>query len=460
MQSYIYFTSKISLTGNTASDIMLPPKPIYLVKDIRMETSPATESIKVDTQSKLETSSANFWKVWSANGFSNLGDGLYQITLPMLAAQLTRSPSQIALLSVMSSLPWLIFALLAGSIVDRSDRRKVMLWVNGGRLVTLLFLTAAVMTGNASLPLLYIAALLLGIGETLVDTALTSIVPSVISKDHLTWANARITAAQTVTNTFIGPPLAGYLAGLGFAIATGSSTLMYLMAGLALLLMRGSFRVVPQIETPTGQRFWQHVTEGLRFLWKDRLIRDLTLFTASMNLFWSGWGALIVLYAVRPGPMGLSEFEYGIFLTAMAIGGLLGSVVCERLQKTLGTRNALALDFVGTILLVGIPALTTNPIAVGTAAFFAGMGATIWVILVASIRQRLVPGELLGRVYSASRFISWGIGPIGAILAGFVAEFWGIRTMFAIGGVVSIGLLLLFLGLIHPATLKDLEKTE
>lgn len=425
-----------------------------------METSPATESLISNAPTANNSSMANFWKVWSANSFSNLGDGLYQVTLPLLAAQLTRSPSLIAALGVMSSLPWLIFALQAGSIVDRSDRRKVMLWVNGGRLLILFLLTLAVMTGNASLPMLYAAALLLGIGETLVDTALTSIVPSVVSKDRLTWANARLTAAQTVTNTFIGPPLAGYLAGLGFAIATGSSTLMYLMAGSALILMRGSFQVPPAENAQAKGDFWRHVTEGLRFLWKDRLIRDLTLFTAAMNLFWSGWGALIVLYAVRPGPMGLSEFEYGIFLTAMAIGGLLGSAVCERLQKSLGTRNALALDFIGTILLVGVPALTTNPFVVGAAAFFAGLGATVWVILVASIRQRLVPADLLGRVYSASRFISWGIGPIGAMLAGFVAELWGIRTMFAIGGIVSIGLLLLFLGLISSRMLESQEEAK
>jgi MFS family permease len=426
-----------------------------------METSSAGENVVTESPNiSIDSSNSNFWKVWSANSFSNLGDGLYQITLPLLAAQLTRSPSQIALLGVMSSLPWLIFALQAGSIVDRSDRRKVMLWVNGGRLIILAVLTLAVMSGYASLPMLYVAALLLGIGETLVDTALTSIVPSVVSKDRLTWANARITAAQTVTNTFIGPPLAGYLAGLGFAIATGSSTLMYIMAGFALILMRGSFRVAPQTDSQPKGKGWSHITEGLRFLWKDRLIRDLTLFTASMNIFWSGWGALIVLYAVKPGPMGLSEFEYGVFLTAMAIGGLLGSIVCERLQKSLGTRNALALDFIGTILLVGVPALTTNPFAVGTAAFFAGMGATVWVILVASIRQRLVPSELLGRVYSASRFVSWGIGPIGAMLAGFVAELWGIQTMFAIGGVASVGLLLLFLSLISSRMLEASEPSS
>ncbi|HEY3476907.1 MAG TPA: MFS transporter, partial [Anaerolineales bacterium] len=271
-----------------------------------METSSANENAVLESEARLrDSSTANFWRVWSANSFSNLGDGLYQVTLPLLAAQLTRSPSQIALLGVMSSLPWLIFALQAGSIVDRSDRRRIMLWVNGGRLLILLLLTLAVMTGKASVAMLYVAALLLGIGETLVDTALTSIVPSVVSQDRLTWANARLTAAQTVTNTFIGPPLAGYLAGLGFAIATGSSTLMYILAGSALILMRGTFYAYPEKDPTPGGQFWRHVTEGLRFLWRDRLIRDLTLFTASMNLFWSGWGALIVLYAVNPGPMGL-----------------------------------------------------------------------------------------------------------------------------------------------------------
>jgi MFS family permease len=437
---------------------MLPSKTLYVVKEKAMETSPVSESTTAQVPTISGNPNANFWKVLSATSFSNLGDGLYQVTLPLLATQLTRSPSLIAALGIMSSLPWLIFALQAGSIVDRSDRRRIMLWVNGARLLILCGLTLAVSMGRASLPMLYVAVLLLGVGETLVDTALTSIVPSVVSKDRLTWANARLTAAQTVTNTFIGPPLAGFLAGLGFAVATGSSTLMYLLAGLALFLMRGSFHVSTQVEPQTRGQFWNHVTEGLRFLWKDRLIRDLTLFTASMNLFWSGWGALIVLYAVRPGPMGLSEFEYGIFLTAMAIGGLLGSAVCERLQKSLGTRNALALDFIGTILLVGVPALTTNTLAVGAAAFFAGMGATVWVILVASIRQRLVPGELLGRVYSASRFVSWGIGPIGALLAGFVAELWGIRTMFAIGGIVSIGLLFLFLFFISPRMLEERQE--
>jgi len=414
-----------------------------------MATQPATTTV---------TSPApdlNFWRVWSATSFSNLADGLYQVLFPLLAIRFTTSPTLVAGVGLMLSLPWLVFALQAGSLVDRFDRRKVMISVTWVRFLVLLGLTLALIMGVASLPLLYIAALVLGIGETLVDTALTSIVPSVVSRGRLNWANSKIMAAQTVTNTFIGPPLAGYLAGLSVAIASGSSALLYLLAALALLSMRGIFAVHSPENASSRNDKWQHLTEGLRFLWKNRLIRDLTMFTASMNLFWSGWAALFVLYAVRPGPMGLSEFTYGLLLAVMAIGGLLGSLLCERIQKVLGTRNALAIDFVGTVALVGIPAITTNPFAVGASVFFAGFGASIWVVLVASIRQRIVPPDLLGRVYSASRFISWGIGPVGVGLAGLVAELWDVRTMFAIGGIASVSLLFLFVRLIPPQALAN-----
>jgi MFS family permease len=419
-----------------------------------MQTQPLVEGPVTETSI---SSTLNFWKVWSATSFSNLGDGLYQIVFPLLAIRLTTSPSLVAGVSLMLSLPWLIFALQAGSIVDRFDRRKVMVWVTGLRVFVLFTLTLSIITNFASIPLLYLAALLMGIGETLVDTALTSIVPSVISKDRLSWANAKISAAQTITNTFIGPPLAGYLAGMSFALATGSSTFMYAIAALALISMRGVFHVSADENRPTEKRGWDHITEGIRFLWKNRLIRDLTLFTASMNIFWAGWGALFVLYAVKPGPMGLGEFEYGLLLTVMAVGGLLGSLFCERIEKFLGTRNALVLDFIGTIALVGIPALTTNAFAVGVSAFLAGFGASVWVILVSSIRQRIVPSNLLGRVYSASRFISWGVGPVGVGLAALIAEIWSIRTMFAIGGVVSIGLLFLFVSSISSEMLESTE---
>lgn len=405
-------------------------------------------------------STTNFGRLLSANSFSNLGDGLYQISLPLLAVHFTQSPSLVAGVSIMLSLPWLVFALQAGSIVDRFDRLKIMRIVNGARFVILLSLTLAVAAKFYSLAVLYAAAFLLGIGETIMDTALTSIIPSLVPKNRLNWANARVTALQTITNTFIGPPLAGFLAGIGMSIATGASTSMYAAAGLALILIRGVYNVPSQVTPGAGQNWREHLTEGLRFLWQNRIIRNLTLFTASMNLFWAAWGALFVLYAVKPGPMSLTEFEYGLLLTVMAIGGLLGSMVCGKIQDLIGTRNALSLDFLGTILLVGVPAITTSILAVGTAVFLAGFCASVWVVLVASIRQRITPNALLGRVYSASRFISWGVGPLGAVLAAMIAELWGIQVMFAISGVLSIGLQFIFLKSFTPGSFSFLDEVR
>lgn len=386
---------------------------------------------------------ANFWSLWSANALSNLGDGLYQTALPLLAARLSSQPMALAGLTITLSLPWLVFALQAGNLVDRFDRRSVMQIVSLGRVLVLLLLTLGVVTGALSIPWLYLAAFLLGIGETLMDTALTSIVPSVVSLDKLAWANARISAAQTTMNSFMGPPLAGFIVGLGLAWASGASLSLYVLAGLALLLMRGQFRAAAagSVDEP----FRVRVMAGLRFLWSQPLLRRLTLFTASMNLFWSGWAALLVLYVVAPGPMQLDGVAYGLLLTAMAAGGLLGSLFTERILAALGRKRTLALDFVGTVLLVGAPAFSTNFAVVALAGCAAGFGASLWVVVNASLRQQLTPGHLLGRVYSASRFVSWGIGPLGAGLAGLMAQAWGLRTYFALATLGSLALLAYFL---------------
>lgn len=346
-------------------------------------------------------------------------------------------------LTITLSLPWLVFALQAGSLVDQFDRRKVMQVVNLGRILILLLLTAGVLADRLTVLWLYLAAFLLGIGETLMDTALTSIIPAVVMKDKLAWANARISAAQTTMNSFIGPPLAGFLVGFGLAWASGASLGLYALAGVALWLMRGHFRA----EAPgqPDEPFRRRVTAGLRFLWQQPLLRRLTVFTASMNLFWSGWATLLVLFVVAPGPMQQDAVAYGLLLTAMAAGGLLGSLLTERILALVGRRAALGLDFVGTVLLVGLPALTTHFVPVAVACFAAGFGASVWVVVNASLRQQLTPQHLLGRVYSASRFVSWGIGPLGAALAGLVAQTWGLHSYFWLATLGSVVLLVYFL---------------
>src|SRR4029450_11293307 len=155
----------------------------------------------------------NFHRALVASGFANLADGVFQVALPLLAVQLTRSPLLIAGVQVAARLPWLL-APVAGALADRLDRRQTMVRVNLVRTVLLGGLALAVAADLATLVMLYAVALLLGIGETLFDTSAQSLLPAVVDRDELTRANSRLFAVELVANTFIGPPL-GRLVGPG-----------------------------------------------------------------------------------------------------------------------------------------------------------------------------------------------------------------------------------------------------
>ena len=352
----------------------------------------------------------------------------------------------------MLTLGWPVFGLHAGSIVDRFDRRNVLLGVGVLRMATLGALTLALATGTLTLPMLYLAALALGVGETLADTGLVALVPSTVERERLDWANGRITAGQTVTNMFLGPPLAGSLLAIGAAFLTGVATAVYAAAAAVLATLGGTRASTTDRQADEPRSGWG-VTEGFRYLWANPTIRKLTLLTAGLNLWWAGWYALFALHAVAPGPIGLEPPAYGAMLAAMAVGGIGGSLAAGPVSRRLGTKATLALDFVGTALLVGVPAITTNPWLVAAGSVVAGAGSAMWIVLVASIRQRLTPDALLGRLYSASRLIGVGVLPIGAALGGIAAEIVGIETVFGFGAVVSVVLLVVFVVTIREADL-------
>ncbi len=392
----------------------------------------------------VERRPGRFARLWTANVFSNLGDGLYQFALPLLALELTRSPSLVAGVTLMLTLAWPLFGLHAGTIVDRFDRRNVLLGVSVLRIATLGLLTLAIATGSLTLPMLYLAALALGVGETLADTGLVALVPSTVERERLDWANGRITAGEAVANTFLAPPLGGALLAIGAAVLTSVATALYGLAA-AVLATLGRTAIATRDGPPAARANGWGVTAGFRFLWSNGTIRKLTLLTAGLNVWWGAWVALFALHAVAPGPLGLDPLAYGTLLVAMAIGGIAGSLLAGPVSRRLGMKPTLALDFVGTALLVGVPAVTTNPWLVGAGIVVAGTGSAMWLVLVSSIRQRLTPDELLGRLYGASRLIGRGVTPIGAGLGGLAAELLGVETVFGVGALVSAGLLLVFL---------------
>jgi MFS family permease len=391
----------------------------------------------------------NFNALWSATGTANLGDAMYLLVLPLIAVRLTPSAGLVAGVTVVLTLAWPLFGLHAGAVVDRVDRRRLIVVVNLVRAATLGGLTVLLLADLMSIGWVYLAALVLGVGETLVDTALAALVPPAVDRpENLDRANARLEVAQNVTNQFVGPPLAGLLAIVGLAAVTGVGALLFLATVPLLALMRGGYRA-RAVEARGGDG----VLAGLRFLWRNPLLRNLTLLTAAMNVFWAAWTAVLVVYLVEPGPGQLSTVAYGVLLTTMAAGGILGAALVVPLRRRLGDHLLLAIDVLGTILLIGTPAVTTNPFAIGAAMAVGGAGSAVWRVIVGVVRQTVTPADLLGRVYSASRVISWGVLPVGAALGGLVAELWTVRTVFVAGGLASVGLLLVYAVTVRPRDL-------
>lgn len=370
---------------------------------------------------------AGYRKLWGASALSNLADGVFQVALPLMALRITRSPAAIAGVVVAGRLPWLVFALQAGALADRLDRRRTMMLVNVGRALVIGMLAVVVAADAVSLPVLYLVALVLGFGETLFDTAAQSIMPTLVDREDLSKANGRLYAAELTMNQFVGPPLGGALAGVAIALAFTASAAAYACAAILLALLVGSFRPA---RTGPPTRLRADIAEGARFLFRHRVLRTLAVMVGVMNLIESGLFAVFPIYAVGPGPLGLSEAGYGILLTTGAIGSLVGSLLANRFERRLGRSRVLWLAVVGSGFPTVVMALSSSPWAVGAAWIFGGLTVIGWNIVTVSLRQRIVPDHLLGRVNAGYRLVAWGTMPIGAALAGVLAEVAGIRAVF------------------------------
>jgi MFS family permease len=385
-----------------------------------------------------------FAGLWGATAASNLADGLVLVLLPLVAVQLSDAPGAVAAVTVATTAAWPLFGLPAGWIVDTVDRRRLLAVVTLSRAGVLAAVAVAATTEQLNLPLLYLAAVVLAVGETLADTALTALVPMVVVPQRRGAANARIETTINLLNQLAGPPLAGLLIAAGAAVAAGTTTALYALAVLGLLLLPRRPFTSPRPPAGTRNGWRREITAGITVLWRDRLLRTLTLLTAGMNLAWAAWTALFVLYAVAPGPLGLTPARYGLLLTAMAVGGLLAAPLADPLARRLGVRAVLLLDLIGTVALVAAPAAGLGVLPVAACLVAAGAGATVWRAIVATIRQNLVDEQVMGRVYTAFRFVSWGVLPAGAAIAGLLAQTTGTRIALAVFSGLAAALVLAF----------------
>jgi MFS family permease len=368
---------------------------------------------------------------------STLGDGMYLAALPLLAATLTRDPLAVSVVTVAGWLPWLLFALPAGALVDRLDRRRVMWSVDAGRALVVGALTVAVLAGWASIPLLAVAGFLVGAGQTLVENAAQAMVVAVVGRDpgRLERANGRLVASLTVGQQLAGPPLGS----AAFAVAAWLPFLadaVSFAAGAGLVATIGG-RFAPDggaAAGAAGRGMAAQIAEGLRFLFGHRLLRAAVLLVSASNLAVMAGEAILVLFATEE--LGLDDRGYGLLLAAVALGGLPGSLLAHRVAERVPPGPLIVGGVLAGAAAMACFGLATDPWLAGAA--YAATGAVwgVWNVTLLSLRQGIVPDRLMGRVVGAIRLIGFGSIPIGALLGGVVARQLGLRAPFLLGAAV------------------------
>lgn len=385
---------------------------------------------------------------------TNLADGVIKMALPLLATTLTTSPAAVAAVSLTLTLPWLLTALHVGVLVDRFDRRRLLWLANALRLLTLAALLGTQLAAAITLPLLLAGGAVLGIAEVIALTSAMALTPTAVGPHWRERANAWITGAETVCNEFCGPLVGGLLIATGTAFALGTTAAGYILGTAVLVLLAGRFHV-PRPADRQPQSVSSQIGGGLRYLWRQRLLRLMALVLTVLCSCWGAWLALMPLMATTV--MHLDAGEYGILLSALGVGGLTGALTVTTINRLIGRRWALFADLIGTFMMMLTPAVTTQLWALAAGAFLGGMGGTLWAVNSRTLAQNLVEPAMMGRYSAAARLFSWGAMPIGAGSVGLLAELAGMRTAFAVFALAVAITVPFFLRTVTPHTLAHAE---
>ena len=379
----------------------------------------------------------DFLRLWSATAVSSVGDGIRIVAFPLLAASITRNPMVVSGVLVATTLPWLLFSLLSGAIADRVDRRRLVVYVNAARAAVMIGLGIALSIGSTPLWFLFLIAFLQGVGEVFSDNTMFAMVPRLVPRQRLEDANGRLEAAVTAANEFAGPAIGGLLFGVAIAAPFAVDALSFV--GAAALVT--GIRLPANVRVPEGRPgIVQDIREGVSWLRTNRLLMRVTLIGATTNLVLHATFAIAVLYALEV--LGVGAAGFGFLLSVEALGAMLGCLVAARLGRRLGTACAI------TTLLVIAGLANAGLFSTGSWAIAALLLPTIsfsgaaWKVITSSLRQRIVPDDLLGRVQSIHRLVSSGAIPIGALLGGILAGALGTRGPFLVAAVVLCALAL------------------
>ena len=432
---------------------------------------------------KLKTKlGASYWKLWSATGISNLGDGIVSIAYPWLASAVTRSPLLIALSVVVSRLPWLIFTLHAGVITDRFNRKRIIVAMDSARGLLTIAVGFFVYLERDSLPslneltsltdletnytlysVILITAFLFGLAEVLRDNSAQTLMPAVVEDKDLEKANGRMWSAESLTNSFIGPPLGSFIIAIAIFLPFFVDAVTFFIAAALIASMKPTVKSFAPEAKSEPINFKAEIKEGFSWLWSHTLLRPMAIILGLINGIAALTGAVFILFAQEV--LDTTVFIFAVLGTAAAVGGILGGLLGPKVSEKIGSGRSLALALFAMPLCTLLIGFTSQWQVVWLLVAVSTFTGVLWNVVTVSLRQSLIPSNLLGRVNSVYRFFAWGTIPIGTLLGGgLVALLEGpfgremaFRSVYFVGAALGF---VLFLCAIRVLTTKAIDEAR
>lgn len=377
-----------------------------------------------------------FNRIWASSIVSNLADGVMIAAVPLLAISLTDSPVLIAAIGAMVMLPWLLFAIPIGVMVDRVDRRYILAGANATRSFVVGLLALLIAFDLVTIFWLLAAAFIIGVCEVAADTTAQSLIPQILEAKDFEKGNSRLQISETIIQGFIGAPISGFIYALAIYLPFFINSLGFAISALFALSIPIKYLqdVRKEDEEKIERHFVADMKFGISYLFSQKILRRLVVTTATIGFCYSMGTATIVLFIIKE--LNLPEQYFGIILAIEGIGAFIGALVASRMSSKFGRSEVMTVAVaVGTamLLLQGFSPNIYVFVALGTVT---GFVISQWNILLMATYQTIIPNELYGRIHGTRRTLVWGTMPIGSLLGGVLASF-SLRLPMYVGGVIA-----------------------
>jgi MFS family permease len=374
-----------------------------------------------------------YWTVWIAASVSFIGDGITFGALPLLAASITRDPRIVSLSEAVAGAGWLLLGLVSGVMVDRWRRTSTMWIVDASRALIAGIFAALVLADLQTIPLLLVVGFGLGLLAPFFDNASSAVVPDLVAGESLERANGYHQVSLILLANLIGPPLGAALFVLHHGLPLAIDAISFAVAAVLVWSMR---RAVPAPEPSLDRHLWRELKEGMSYLWRHKLLRSFCLLLLVVNAVGAGIVAILVLYVLEV--LNLPEAGFGWLVAIYAVGGIGGAVFAPLLSKVVPIfASVIAAMFVSSVAVICF-GLLSSIVPVAIAAIVLGFGSAWWNVVTITLRQRIVPKALLGRVTSVYRMVAFAAAPLGAVGAGFLAHRTDLRTPYLVMGLLQL----------------------